>query len=279
METGANSSTLHTDRAYDPKQHSGQYHLSLLWDEEQFVACVIDQGKGHVVAMEQLPASTPSLFTASALLQESYASADASLADEQFTLIPAALFETNKKERYLDLLHEDGNRSYSTFSDFLPKAELQVVYRISQERRDALTQTFPYIKVRHLSSWYLDKLLSAYQDHSGRLTHVRYNGNALLITLLEDGKLRFHNRFAAPTAEDIAYYLLHVLEQHGWDAATSEIMACGTLPASGPTHELLQKYLPRLKYEARDRRFGYASFFHKFEAHGHFILFNQHLCE
>ena len=270
--------SLHlVDESFDPKK-SNIYHLSILTEEKSLTYAVLDsETNKYVVLHSSIPIARGEEVLAS--LQghgaASFRSVSCAIAHSKFTLVPASIYDEEKKESLLGFSHPE--QGGYLFSNSLHNPEAKIVFSVPSVLANMIRGYFPNVKFIHSSSTFLQGLLAEHRSHAGKKVFADFHSTFLSITILEGRELLFCNAFDFQSPEEIAYYVLFVYEQLGLNTEETELVISGSIEKTAPEHALLYTYIRNMKFAKLPDSFKYSYKFEEIQGHRFFSLFNQYL--
>lgn len=155
------------------------------------------------------------------------------------TCIPSSLFEPENKEHYINALISTPCTipiSDTEISEF----NLHLVYPHSN-------QIFESSKVLTQNSLHIWKALLYFQKANLSSQHafnvfVHQTNKMLYISIFKEQKLIFINSFQCETENDVAYYLLYVLEQHHLSANQIALYYNEEMPIENSPQNILKEF-------------------------------------
>ena len=270
------------------KKLSGTYHLSLLAGLDSFSCCVLDSKRSKYLALcnwtfqgvynwPSLSDNIASIIKETPLMQYGYQSVSAAVMHNRSTLVPDALFEHGKDEKYLRFNHtleeDDAVRT-----DQLKNLEAKNIYALPKSLERSLSSHFPNIKFMHHSSSFLESVLLQYKNLEQMKVVVHVQMSHFEIAVIEGKNLLLYNSFSHQTSEDFIYYLLFVCEQLKLNPEKLELVLLGEIERNSAIYSILQKYVRNIAFGERSDSFEYSPKFKEVPKHFYYNLLNQYLC-
>jgi len=163
------------------------------------------------------------------------------------TLVPKTLFEDEEKAVWLTFNHPVAEYELCR-KDELPSAAALMLYAVPENILSVLTTAFPEATIFNASGQLISTLLSATREtaRDGVLyTHVK--GAWVELVYLEEGRLKYFNNFSYQTREDLAYYVIFVIEQLGLNPDTTVLVLLGDIERESDHFELLYRYIRNIR--------------------------------
>ncbi len=167
--------------------------------------------------------------------------------NQSFTLIPLDLFKKEYTNRYLQLakghqLTDDEEVHTYTHEDL----EIVNVYSSDRNLYNWLSDTYPLVDMtfKHKTSQLIEFGVST----SKAQTSFLYFGNQhFTMVITANGTLKFCNRFAYKTSQDLVYYVLFVLNELEIEPDEIILRLSGNIIEQSEDFELLTQYLTNVK--------------------------------
>ncbi len=167
--------------------------------------------------------------------------------NQSFTLVPLDLFKKEYTSRYLQLakgtLITDNEEVHTYTHEDLAMVN---VYNSERELYNWLSDTYPLVEMsfKHKTSQLIDFGVFT----SKAQTAFLYFGNHhFTMVITANGSLKFCNRFAYKTAQDLVYYVLFTMNELGIEPDEIILRLNGNITEQSEDFELLNQYLPNVK--------------------------------
>jgi hypothetical protein len=194
------------------------------------------------------------------------------------TLVPAALFDHNEKEHYLDFnfaLQKDELIS----CDHLMPLDAWQVFTVPESIMKATREVFPKSKVVHASSLLIESVWINYKNHIST-PHVFLQVRERLFDLMIfDGRqMTYFNTFPFQNPEDVAYYLIFVMEQLNFNPEKIPLVLLGNVEMGEGLAELLLRYVRHIELGKRNEAYRYSYILNQLPPQSYFALLNFFSC-
>lgn len=216
-----------------------------------------------------------SLIKESKLIRHKYKSVVCIIVNNLSTLVPAALFEEDRKKMYLKFNAElQGDEMVMV--DDLKSMDTKNVFAVPFSIKSKLDYEFSNIKYHHASSALIDTLISKNKNQTGNKCFVHVQQSHFEVIVIDGKKLLFYNTFNYHSAEDFVYYLLFVFEQLHLNPENIEVILLGEIERNSTIYSLTQKYIRKLKFGERNDGAQYSYQLQTLPTHYYFTLFNNY---
>ncbi|MCW3085917.1 MAG: hypothetical protein JWP12_3283 [Bacteroidetes bacterium] len=274
------------DEAFDLKRLS-DFHLIIQAGNDGLLLTVFDKEKNKYIAFENYSFQqvfdfdlVADLFEIAAkesrIINQKYKTVSCSVVNHLSTLVPAALFEEDRKSMYLKFnatLH--GNELVLT--DELKNLEAKNVFAIPFSLKAKLDYMYNKVNYHHFSSGLIEGLLLQNKNQTTKKLIVHIQPSHFEAIVIEGKKLLFYNTFQHHSAEDFMYYLLFVCEQLHLNTETTETLFIGEIERTSQIYTLTQKYIRTLKLGERRDTADFSYQLQTLPKHFYFSLFNSSL--
>lgn len=236
-----------------------QYTLSCEISEYSFSCKVVESIDNEVVVTEKYEFPTQveaiSITTYLSSIYETHdflkslkwKSIEIIIDNQSFTLIPLDLFKKEYTNRYLQLVKgqqlADSQEVHTYIHDSL---EIVNVYSSYRDLYNWLSDAYPLVDItyKHKTSQLIDFGVST----SKAQTAFLYFGNQHFIMVITfNGTLKFCNRFAYKTPQDLVYYVLFTMNELEIEPDEIILRISGNVNEQTEDFELLNQYLPNVK--------------------------------
>ncbi|MDF2437051.1 MAG: hypothetical protein K0Q95_1427 [Bacteroidota bacterium] len=274
------------DEAFDIERLA-DFHLVLQIGNDGLFAIVYDKEKNKYIAFEYYsfqqiynPEVVSDLFelarNESKFIDRKYRSVTCSVVNNLSTLVPSALFESDKKKTYLKF-NTSLQGDELIMIDEIRNIETKNVYALPFSLKSKLDSYYSKINYHHFSSALIEDLLSQNKNQTKKKLFIHVQASHLETIVIEGKKLIFYNTFNYQTAEDFIYYVLFVCEQLHLNPENIETLLLGEIERTSAIFTLSQKYIRNLKFGERADSAEYSYQLQTFPKHFYFSLFNKYL--
>ncbi len=247
------------------------FHLSIEINTHFTHFLLVDKSTKKAVAMESIEINKRDLslvFHESEIIQKSNQdTVSCAFQNSHFTLIPNSIFQENESSAYLKFSQTEVS-SLDVNHDKLVKHEIANCYGIEKEAKEFLSGLFPNIQYKHIGSILIDSLTDGF--------HVNFStDNQFEITVIENKKLLFFNRFVSENTDETLYYLSLVAEKLKLDIQKIKIGLSGMIGQNDENFLFWSQFIPKenLNFNEID-----ASQLNAISTHRFFTLHKQIQC-
>ncbi len=175
-----------------------------------------------------------------------------SINSSSFTLIPEPLFRKEYAASYLALMrgsllppHEFAQMYAHEADGFLS------VFNLEHALFNYFSEMYPLqplIFVHQTSALIQATANLDRQSLTGGRFYLYFDDEFVTILYWKDHLLRYCNRFGYKNAQDLAYYILYVLDEQGLTAGTAPIALFGEITPFSEAYSELSRFLPSLSF-------------------------------
>jgi len=277
-------------------QDTRNYGLAILFSEAGFSYCILDfkrnkyLGVQHMIRHDANPQHTmpgaklpfddflKNIMNAMPWLKNPFKSVKIGYEGRKCTLIPAQLFDATARDSYLKLSFPKIEEE-QTFSDHLMPLDSHQVFAIPVSVLNAMRGHYPNIKIVHFSSILIESIWINYKNRinaNKAFVHVR---EKLFDLMIFDGRqMSYFNTFPFQNAEDVAYYLIFVLEQLNLNPEHIPLVLLGNVEKGSGLCELLAKYVRHVEFGRRNEAFKYSYILNQMQPQSYYPLLNFYSC-
>ncbi len=275
-------------------QETRNYSLAIQFNESEFTYCILDLKRNKYIVLQQFKrieykaAQTKSkhpfqdflnhLMMDMPWLKNPYKSVLIAYEGKRSTFIPGPLFDPAERDHYLQFnFHSEGEEQ--SYSDHLVPFDTHLVFPVPVSTDGAIHHHYPSVRIHHLASVLIESIWINYKNriNSSRVfLHLREN---IFDLVLFDGRqLSYCNAFQYQNAEDIAYYLIFVLEQLSINPENIPVVLLGKAERNASLYELLARYIRHIEFGKRNEAFKYSYSINQLSPHAFYPLLNFQLC-
>jgi len=278
------------DDAFDPKR-SDSYHLSIELSARNISFCILDTFSNKYLALHQESVEGNGIVGAAnhliqmlqsyELLQPSYKSASLVLVDEQFTTVPAPLYDKSREHTFLDFNIEGteaSSQDVALLVDKLQGIEAYNIYALPHEVVENLRAALGNLRILHHTTCLIDTLLALHKNQNRETCFLHIQDGLFSILVIAGNELKICNNFLYNSKEDLAYYTLFVCEQLKLNPESLEMTLLGELGKDSQEYGILYSYIRNLRFIDRNPGFSYSYKMDAVPGHYHFNLFSLFDC-
>ena len=278
------------DETFDLKK-TASYHLSIELSPRVISFCVLDTLSNKYIALyeeaivdEGLGKATGqllSLLQTHELLSSKYKSYSVIVVTEQFTTVPAAIFDSAKARAFLDFNIEgveSSEQAIEVLSDKMKSADAHSVYPLPGEMLVNMRSALEGVTIIHHTTCLVDTVLKIYKNQNREICFLHIQDGIFSIVVVKGNDLRYCNNFLYNSTEDLVYYTLFVFEQLKLNPETADTVLIGEIDKNSPEYAMLYTYIRNLRFIDRNQGFAYSYVMDDLPSQHHFNLFSQFHC-
>ena len=179
---------------------------------------------------------------ASGNLKKNETTIQQSLDGFSYALVPAAVYQDDDKDKYLDFLGLNDETS-NVRADYIESADAYLVYHTKAEDKD----------FRHPLGILLEKLIKENLERTETTRiYLNINDNNYDMIVLKGAGLLFVNNFHFKTKEDFLYFLLFAIEQLHLDAGSVPVYFLGMIEEQSAIVEITSRYMRDIRFMGKD---------------------------
>jgi hypothetical protein len=194
-------------------------------------------------------------------------------------LIPLSLFNKEEAEIYLQQTVNLEKQDQVAF-DVIESLKAANVYAFEIAYVQDFQEHFPEASFCHVSTGLINNFIHNFDSSSSKNIFLNIYDHYVMITVIEDAKLLFHNIFSFKASPDCLYYILLVYKQLGLIPEQHPLYIVGELLADTQIKKFFKKYIKNIHFVNRQNFYMFveklqASFAQNF----FFDLYSLKLCE
>jgi hypothetical protein len=167
--------------------------------------------------------------------------------NQSFTLIPNDLFKKEYTNRYLQLAKGQQLTSDEEVHTYIHE-DLGIVnvYSSDRELYNWLSDTYPLVEMsfKHKTSHLIEFGIST---SKAQTAFLYFSKQHFTMVITANGALKFCNRFAYKTPQDLVYYVLFAMNELEIEPDEIILRLNGNITEQSEDFELLNQYLPNVK--------------------------------
>lgn len=275
-------------------QETRNYTLVIQFNESEFAYCILDLRRNKYIVLQHfkkaerggaIPKSKSPfqdflnhLVTDMPWLKNGYKSVLLAYEGKHSTLIPTPLFDPSVRDSYLQFNFQPGEEE-QTFSDHLVPFDAHLVYSMPSSTVVALQHHFPTVRVHHLTSVFIASIWINYKNRINSMrVFINLREKFFDLVLFDGRQMSYCNAFHYANAEDVAYYLIFVLEQLNINPEGVSAVLLGKAERNTPLFELLSRYIRHIEFGRRNESYKYSYGINQISPHAYYPLLNFHSC-
>tara|TARA_B100000902_G_C27272655_1_gene897148 strand:- start:301 stop:1131 length:831 start_codon:yes stop_codon:yes gene_type:complete len=194
----------------------------------------------------------------------------------QSSLIPEPLFDKNNLENYLDLIapKKTGWINKYTKQKF---TNCYTIFNIEKKLDILLQNQYPQLNLKPTSSIFLDYALNIHHAEKIKL-FAEINQKNFHIILIENGNLKFYNKFQFESTNDFIYYLMNCINILDLKSEKLILSITTNLEKTNIIFNELKKYI-KIRFLKRTPNFLYKNNVIDEPIYKNHNLFSQFICE
>jgi hydrogenase maturation factor HypF (carbamoyltransferase family) len=158
-------------------------------------------------------------------------------------------------------------------TDFLFRHNIHNVYKVDDEIVKAVSNKFPFVNSSHQYS-----LLPDVVGLAGNKLHVIFYQNKCVVVCCKQNQLHLIQQFDYTNAQDAAYYLLAIVQQHKMDVNEMAVVLSGMINENSTLYIELHKYFKHLSFATLPTSFNYVTDIETLPSHYFAHLFSIAAC-
>lgn len=285
------SESFIVDESFDRK-NVGNYHLSFQIGLQGISFCVLDTLRNKYLALYSKPIVSSGykalnktllkLKSENDFLKVKYKSTKFCVINDQATIVPAALYNPSRENKYLDfnldISTKKSSEEYIVKRDKIHSLDAYNLYRIPKSLYESLVAFSGKVSVLHFATSLIETVLTNNKNQNRSLCFLNFEKGLFSMIVIEGNNLKFYNSFTYVTKEDLAYYVLFVFEQLKLNPESMGLQIMGEIERKSDDFSFLHQYIRNLGFVSRNVAFDYSYQIEELPGHFHYNLFSQYHC-
>lgn len=193
---------------------------------------------------EQFPVAD--LFNLFPWCKGSYGMTRIALDTPRSTLVPESFYDETAAHSIMSF-NGRVDEGENVAGEYIPGLKAYTLYPASVNLKENLLQQFPGAVIGHITTPLIEGLLHFPVMTEPRVfLHLR--DDLIDIAVTANGTLRYFNTFTKQTKEDVAYFLMFVLEQLGLDQEKTDLRLLGRISKGDEVCGVLFRYIRTLSF-------------------------------
>lgn len=200
-----------------------------------------------VATPELLLSKIEELFNHYSILKQKFETIKIIHQNNLSTLVPAALFNEDELQLYLDYNIKTLTNDFIAF-DSLSQLEIKNVYVPYININNYFFQQFGEFEFKHHSTVLIDKLILHAKNNTEKQFFVNVASSTFDIVVIENSKLLFYNSFSFNTKEDFIYYILFTAEQLKLNPEKFLLYFIGDIEKNSEIYHITHQYIRNVDF-------------------------------
>jgi hypothetical protein len=194
-----------------------------------------------------------------------------------FTLIPDEYFRKEYANSYLSLIRGEVADGEQVLHQEVKKLAARNVFMVDKGLWEWILNTYTLqlpAFVHQTTSLIEGTLTLAAQERGNTLMTFHFEDDFVTLTLAQQEKLLFCNKFGYKTATDMGYFVMFVLDSLQLTPENVRCYLYGEITPYSEDYQLLQKFLPYLFFGKNPKKLAIGDIFEDLPEHRYFSLYN-----
>jgi len=264
---------------------SENYELSVQCSPYGLSYCILDTIRNKYILLRGTDPDDPKLLTADKaadiivgddFLSRKFKKVNLILPSSRSTLVPAPLFDPEKKEEYftLNLLKEEND---VILYNRIPEPDAYVLFSVTRPYSELATKLFPGVNPFHHTVPLLQQVSHFSRNEFGLYVHIHLDKEYFNLLILEHGALKFYNTFNYKNITDILYYVFNIYKNMGISREET-INFSGHVQIHDDLCAEISRYIKNIKFTVPEGNFSFSYVFNETELHRSFNLLSITNC-
>jgi len=265
---------------------SENYHISMQSDLHGFSYCILDTRVNKYIILKHFSFENLSVEIALEKLEDfvnaesnitsTCKSATFSICDSSSILVPRLFFDQSNLKTFFEIHHDLKELDELHFAE-LKEPDAFMVFAIPSRIAGIIKRKIPHIKFLHGNIPFILHNLKNISE-SEQEVFVNFTLSYLNVLVIKNKKIVLFNSYPYHEATDVVYFILNILEQHGFDANEIRVSVTGTKQKNSKTIHQLKNYIKNIKFEKPSIDHTYSYTFNDIDLHIYQNLINTHDC-
>ena len=210
------------------------------------------------------------------LLQMNYAGVSIFYHGAGGLLIPDLFFSPEHAGEWLEKVNGDLHGGFPML-DKVAEINARHVYGSISGLHEMLAEKFPNASFSHFNTGWIKKKFKQLQLPT--VLEVALYPSHIVVALWKEEQLQLIQHYEYDTPEDVAWWLLNLSNQWGFDQENLPILISGLVETQSPMYAEVQKYFLQVTLDTRPAGFQYDFAFDNYPQHFFSPIFSLALCE
>lgn len=267
------------------KRLTDTYNLSVLLGVDR-LSYLISNQQNQVIALrayqwegEGAVGMVQQVLLEDSILREKYKAVRVGVFSSKFALVPEVLFDQEQQVTYLAQTARL-NQGDEVLSDRVLSLKARNIYAYELAPLQLMREQWGDLQVVHSSTGLIQNFVQNFDSSSSKNIFLNIYNQHVVITVVEQGQLLFHNIFSFKASPDCLYYILLVYKQLGLNPNKHPLYIVGELVEDSEIHKLLYKYIKTIHFVNLPNFYVFGSRLKEsFPQNFFFDLYSLKLCE
>ncbi len=262
--------------SYDLSILIGKDRLSYLISNQQQQALAL---RAYQLTDPQPQAPLKRLLVEDSIIRQKFRSVKVGLFSPRFSLVPLSLFSESGAADYLEQT-TNLQRNDKVLADTINSLKAANIFAFDEQYIKGIVEYFPDARFFHVSTGLINNFIANFDSKTSKNIYLNIYDHYVMITVVEEGQLLFHNIFSFKASPDCLYYVLLVYKQLGLTPQKDPLNIVGELVIDSEIYKLLYKYIKTIHFINRPNFYVFGEKIQEsFPQNFFFDLYSLKLCE
>ena len=270
------------------------YGLALIAGEEDLSYCINDLRRGKYIGLHHLTWNTGTGGTHGTekidyrermaelvyhvpYLRNVYKIVKIAFRGRKTTLIPSQVFDPSELAVYFRFAY--GESSDPLMADHLNGPDAYQVFSVPSQAARAFSEFYDRQKVLSSSSVFIESIFMNYRSRTKQSrVFLLLHAGFMEMMVFDGARMTYFNAFVAHAREDVAYYLIFVMEQLNLNPEQVPVILYSDEILDEELMELLTRYVRQVEHGRRSTFFKYSHVLKDVSSYSYYPLFNLLSC-
>ncbi|MCH2023128.1 MAG: DUF3822 family protein [Saprospiraceae bacterium] len=238
------------------KDQTHSYDLSILMGKDRFSYVISNQQKqvlslrAYHLSDDKSQSFLKQLLLEDSIIRNKFRTVKVGVFSPRFSLLPLDLFDASEATSYLSLTNTLLRNDQVLYDD-VELLKAVNIYAFEEQYINCIVDYLPDAKFYHISTGLINNFINNFDSTSSKNIFLNIYDHYVMLTVVENSKLIFHNIFSFKASSDCLYYVLLVYKQLNISPQKIPLHIVGELVMDSEIYKLLLKYIKTIHFVNR----------------------------
>lgn len=193
-------------------------------------------------------------------------------------LVPQALYDSNQRHEWLNASQSQFTSHSEVEEEVIQSAKAVLLSSGKSDIRNHVERSFPTVHAHSSQAIFTEGVLTEGRYKPGHKMNVGLYGSHMYLVYLSEGNLVLSNVYTLKSTEDIAYYILALVDQYSITPENLEITFSGDQPTVEAGLDVVKAYGMVLSHAQYPAAYTYSSAFNAIPDYAFYMNYIPYSC-
>lgn len=196
-----------------------------------------------------------------------------------FTFIPTELFDHALVKDYAKFVHPTISKNQSILINDISSVGIKNLTVLEDNLQTGLMNHFDQALILNQASPFLTGVNHLVIENEKTSLAINIRSKIVEFALFHSGKLKFYNLFDCIHADELNYFILHLIKELDLNPTQTQVLLAGHIKRNDPHYERIKKYFSNIQFLSVWPLLAQSDLAEQLLPHEFFSLISLNLCE